>query len=92
MGKEHKTQWKPYRWCLSTKCQTNSKYFDLVGKCIVDEDLNEVYRIINVFEHGKYPGTFFFGYANVNAVDVVENMEYSTCIEILEEDGFRIQK
>jgi hypothetical protein len=79
------------QWNVSNKCAKNTDFYKYIGKFCVDEEVNKTFKILNVFENSKYSGQYFFGYVDVNSANIVDDMEYSTCKEILSaEDGFRI--
>jgi hypothetical protein len=59
---------------------------------IFDTEVNKTYRILNVFQNAKYPDTYFFGYCDMSCQDLLQNIDYSTCSEVLQgENGFTIQ-
>jgi hypothetical protein len=80
-------------WIVSSRNNSNSEYFEYIGKSIIDQEENKTYRILNVFQNPKYPGTYFFGYCDTICIDLLENIDYSTCSEILKgENGFILQQ
>ncbi len=82
----------PNKWIVSNRCNSNNEYFDFIGKNIIDQEEDITYKILNVFQNPKYPGTYFFGYCDMNCKDLLENIDYSTCSEILNgENGFVLQ-
>ena len=87
-----RTKFAANRWIVCNRNKSNNSYFEYIGKNIIDTEVNKTYRILNVFQNAKYPDTYFFGYCDMSCQDLLQNIDYSTCSEVLQgENGFTIQ-